>query len=336
MEIIIEQLGTTHNVLDRQKFKQSNVSIGRAYSNDLILTDEHIDESHARLYQDAEGDWWISDNGSLNGIKKYKQKKNLENERIKSGDIFIIGRNKIRVLFGDHPVPATVKIRFTEVFLLWIGRLPVLISLILGYILIKGLTVYLLSSSELQWSSVISSNLQSALLFVGLAVFVYLLSILFKRGGNFLSHLGVLILAFFVTEILGFLIELLKFNTSSSLDGLTGFLDSASGHLVLFLYLWCILYLAFHISLKRRTIICVALVGLFVAIELLNRDTFEDFFAQTVRADPSMMPPAFLIKQPSSTEQYSERAFSLFEKAAQDKRERLQEKDQQDADTETG
>lgn len=325
MEIVIEQLGTTHNVLDRQKFDDSEISIGRAYSNDLILTDEHIDEQHARLYQDDEGDWWITDNQSLNGIKQLKSKARLSNQRVNSGDIFIIGRNKIRVLFGNHPVPATVKIRFTEVFLLWIGRLPVLASLMIGYVVIKVLSIYLSTSSELQWSSVVSNNLQSAMGFVGLAVFVYLLSILFKRGGNFLSHLGVLILVFFVSELLGFSIELLKFNTSSSLDVLTGFLDSASGHFVLFLYLWCILYLAFHISLKRRTIICVVLVGVFVSIELLNRETLEDFFAETVRSDQSLMPPAFLLKQPKPSEQHFEQAFALFDKTAQDKRQRQQQ-----------
>ncbi len=324
MEIIIEQLGTTHNVLDRQKFKQSEVTIGRAYSNDLILTDEHVDEAHAHIYQDDLGEWRIEDRNSLNGVKKYKRKSRLQNQPISSGDIFTIGRNKIRVLFGNHPIPATVKIRFSEVFLLWIGRLPVLISLIIGYVLIKGLTIYSVTSSELQWSAIVSNNLQSALMFVGLAVLVYLLSILFKRGGNFLSHLGVLILAFFFSEVLGFLLELLKFNTSSQLDLLTGFLESASGHLVLFLYFWCILYLAFHIPLKRRTIICLALVTVFVGIEWLNRERLEDFFAQTIRADQSLMPPAFLLKSPPQSEQHFEQAFDLFDQAGQDKLQRQQ------------
>ncbi len=330
MEIVIEQLGTTHNVLDRQKFTGNDISIGRAYSNDLILTDEHIDEQHARLYQDIEGDWWIVDNDSLNGIKQLKSKSRLSKQRVNSGDIFIIGRNKIRVLFGNHPVAATVKIRFTEVFLLWLGRLPVLAMLVVGYILIKGLDIYLSTSTELQWSSVVSNNLQSAIVFVALAVFVYLLSILFKRGGNFLSHLGVLILVFFVSELFSFLIELLKFNTSSSLDTLTEFLDSASGHFVLFLYLWCILYLAFHISLKRRTIICVVLVGVFVGIELLNRETLQDFFAETVRSDQSLMPPAFLLKTPPSSDQHFEQAFTLFDQAAEDKRQRQETDDHSD------
>ncbi len=325
MEIIIELLGTTHNVLDRQKFKQGEIQIGRAYSNDLILTDEHVDESHARIYQDEDGVCWIEDRNSLNGIKKFKSKSRLSRQSVNSGDIFTIGRNKIRVLFGNHPVPATVKIRFSEVFLLWIGRLPVLAMLILGYVLIKGLTIYWATSTELQWSAIVSNNLQSALMFVGLAILVYLLSILFKRGGNFLSHLGVLILVFFFSEIFGFLLELLKFNTSSVLDSVTGFMESAGGHLMLFLYFWCILYLAFHIPLKRRTIICVALVGIFISIELLNRSRLEDFFAQSVRSDQSLMPPAFLLTTPQQSGQHFEQAFSLFEQAEQDKQARQRE-----------
>ncbi len=346
MEVIIEQLGTTHNVLDRQKFRLDDltadpfnealgnypkITIGRAYSNDLILTDEHIDEWHASLQLDEDGQLWIIDYGSLNGIKKLKGKTSLERQLVASGDIFVIGRNKIRILFGDHPVPATVKIRFSEVFLLWLGRLPVLAALVLGYILVKGLSIYFTTSTELNWGSIVSNNLQSSLGFVGLALLVYLLSILFKRGGNFLSHLGVLMLVYFVSVIAGFAIHLLKFNTGAGLDGLMDFLEAANGYLVLFLYLWCILYLAFHISLQRRTVISLGLVAMLVGINLLNSSAFEDFFATSVRSDESLLPPAFLLKTPENNQSHFERAFSMFEQVALEKQLRQQEKQSKSA-----
>jgi len=330
MEIVIEQLGTTHNILDRQKFKQDEIKIGRAYSNDLILTDEHVDETHARLHQDELGNWWISDNNSLNGVKKYKRKSGLDSEPINSGDIFVIGRNKIRILFGNHPVAATVKIRFSEAFVLWIGRPPVLMALIFGYLLLKGLGVYWNTNTRLEWSAIVSNNIQSALTFIGFAVFVYLLSILFKRGGNFLAHLGVLILAFFCSELLSFLLDLLKFNTSSHLDSITAFLSSFSGHFVLFLYFWCILYLAFHVPLKQRTIICCLLVGFFISLELLNRERVESFLATAVRSDQSLMPPAFLLKQPQQSEQHFAQAYELFTQVEQDRKKQQQKADAED------
>lgn len=322
MEVIIEQLGTTHNVLDRQKFKQNDISIGRAYYNDLILTDEHIDGVHANLQQDDEGGWWLIDNQSLNGVKKHKSKQRLERQRVQSGDIYLIGRNKIRVLFGSHPVPATVKIRLSEVFLLWLGRLPVLLALTFGYIIVKLLDVYSNSVNELNWNTVISNNLQSSLGFVGLALVVYLLSILFKRGGNFLSHLGVLMLVFFVSTLFDFGIELFKFNTSSRFDGLSSFLQQGCDYFVLFLYFWCILYLAFHISLQRRTIMSLALISVMVGIQWLNRDRFDDFFALSIDSDETMLPPVLLLKKPVDSIQYFDQAFDVFDDVEAEKKKR--------------
>ncbi|GAB4183280.1 MAG: hypothetical protein Tsb002_05320 [Wenzhouxiangellaceae bacterium] len=328
MEIIVEQLGTTHNVLDRQKFRQPQLTLGRAYRNDVILSDEHVDESHAVLQQDEAGDWWLSDRGSLNGIRRWRNKERASRYRVNSGDIFIIGRNKVRLLFPDHPVAATVKIRFSELFLLALGRTSVLVMLVLGFVLYQGLTAYFAADSEVNWSAVANAQLQNALLYIFLAVSVYLLSILFKRGGNFFSHLGLLLLLFFVSVGLQFLVAWLRFNTGSDADSFNDFLAGAVEYLVMFLYLMSIFYLAFHLPFKRRLITSLSLIGLMLASSLLTRWSYQEYLDQGMHYDQTLMAPALLVAQPVDENIFFDRAFATFAEADEKREQELKARDE--------
>ena len=97
MEVIVEQLGTTNNVLERQKFDQSAVTLGRALDNDIILSDEHVDAHHARLTAGDDGEIRIEDVGSVNGIRRPRHKQHVDSAEVRSGEIFLIGRSRIRM-----------------------------------------------------------------------------------------------------------------------------------------------------------------------------------------------------------------------------------------------
>ncbi|NCO19074.1 MAG: FHA domain-containing protein, partial [Gammaproteobacteria bacterium] len=89
MEVIIEQLGTTNNVLERQKLDAHRVRIGRAFSNDVILNDEHVDAVHAQLEFDGEGRLFIEDLGSVNGIRRPRHKGAVGRSEVISGEVFL-------------------------------------------------------------------------------------------------------------------------------------------------------------------------------------------------------------------------------------------------------
>lgn len=326
MAVIIEVLGTTHNVLERVKAEGQRISIGRAYHNDVILGDEHIDEEHARLLRGEDGRWRIEDLESLNGVRRLKSRRAIGQAEVESGDIFILGRNKIRVLFDDHPVARTVKLRPIETVLLWIGRPQVLLMLGLLYVTMEYLGVVLTATSEVAWGAVVSRQLYSTLGVVLVAVVVYLLSILFKRGGNFLSHLGLLVLIFVLMQLFAVLAKLILFNSGISAPVFQQLLESVSGYVVLFIYLWSILYLAFHLSLKLRTAISVAAVAVLVTLNVLQGDPLAEYRHQQVRVDPTLMPPAFLLRSPEDSATYFADAFGIFAEADEAKRRQLAER----------
>jgi len=320
MEVIIEQLGATNNVLDRRKFNANSICLGRAYDNDLILSDEHVDPHHARLTFDQEGHLWLEDLGSVNGVRRPRHKAHIDRTQVKSGEIFLIGRNRVRIYQGNHPVPPAVRIRLSEVFLLWLGKRHVAILLALLFLAAKALGIWLSTIGEFRWSQVVEHNLYEVLGFLTLAIGVYFLSVLFRRSGNFLAHLSLLILVFLVASLLNLTLDVGFFNAGDQWYRVLEWLDAASGYAILFLYLWSILYLAFHTSLLRRTLISSLIVAAVIGVNNLPEDDARRTFVnnQSFPLKPQWLPAALLWIEPQSA--------APFEKSLQTLRETLEEK----------
>jgi len=329
MEVIIEQLGTTNNVLERYKFDQHRVEFGRAFSNDVILSDEHVDPVHARLEFDDEGRLFIEDLDSVNGIRRPRHKQHVKRAEVTSGEVFLVGRSRVRIYTGTHPVPPAVKIRLTEVFLLWLGKPPVAVLMVVLFALVLTLQTWLSTIGEFRWSLVIERNVSQVMLFVVLAVAVYFLSVLFRRGGNFLAHLSLLVLVFLVTAALGAVNALAVFNVGDAWYPALEALESARGYLVLFLYLWSIFYLAFHVSLMRRTLIALAVVGVMFGLDHLPEEE-NQFFAQpqNIPLEPRMLPPGLLLREPLPPEAFGEQVEALFQEAGRARDKALEKRDE--------
>lgn len=331
MEVIVEQLGTTNNVLERQKFDQHQVWLGRAFSNDVILTDEHVNATHALLEFDEEGRLWITDRGSINGIRRPRHKAHVEREEVTSGDVFLIGRSRVRIYVGTHPVAPAVKIRASEVFLLWLGKPGVTVALVALFIAAKTLEIWLGTIGEFRWSQVIEQNFTEVMLFVGLAVGVYFLSVLFRRGGNFLAHLSLLVLVFLASSLLRFVTGVAVFNAGERWYPVLDVLDSTRGYLMLFVYLWSILYLAFHIPLLRRTLVSAGVVAVLVGINNLPEDETTRFVRQqSFPLEQQFLPPALLLREPVPAETFERHAANLFDALDEKRLEALEKRDERE------
>lgn len=315
MEVVLEVLGTTNNVLERRRFSQESVRIGRGYSCDLIVDDEHTDVEHAELTVDELGQPWLVDLNSVNGVKRAKSRNRLQREPVSSGDVFVIGRNKLRVLFQDHQLPPAVRIRPVESFLLWLGRPPVLVVLLLLYVALAFAGAYHSTSGTFKWSAFLGNNVLGALKFVGLAAGVYLLSVLFRRSGNFPSHLSVLLSVAVFSSCSGFLLKFTRFNAGDQSYGFLSILETINGHLIVFLYLWSVLYLAFNFSMLRRTVISAACVVLIVLSALVQQQAIAEFGLSKKRPPiaPEFLPPTLLIADPIGSDAYLASMAELFD-----------------------
>lgn len=338
MAVIIEQLGTTNNVLERQRFDATRVSLGRGFDNDVILTDEHVDAHHARVQVDEEGGLWLEDLDSVNGIRRPRHKQRLERTRIRSGEVFLVGRSRVRVYDSDHSVAPAVRIRLTEVFLLWLGKPQVALLLAALFVVAKVLETWFSTIGEFRWSLVAEQHVGEVLSFAALAVGVYFLSVLFRRGGNFLAHLSLLIVLFLFASLTGFGQSVAEFNAGDGSYPLLAGLAEGRGYLLLFLYFWSILYLAFHIPLVRRTWISGLVVLVWFGIDNLPDDGLQRFIdTQQFPLRQTFLPPPLLLVEPESSETFERRMQDLFSRLDEQRDDALSERDRGEpggADTE--
>ncbi|MFU8877829.1 MAG: FHA domain-containing protein, partial [Wenzhouxiangellaceae bacterium] len=328
MEVIVEQLGTTNNVLERQKFDRHTVWLGRDYGNDVLLTDEHVDAVHAKLSFDEEGRLWIEDQGSVNGIRRPRHKQRIEREQVRSGDVFLIGRSRVRVITTDHPVPPAVPMRASEVFLLWLGKPQVAAALALVFVAARLLETWLTTIGEFRWGLLVEQHLGSTLMFLALAVGVYFLSVLFRRGGNFLAHVSLLILIFLVASLVDLALMVGVFNAGDNAYPMFAVLSDSEKYIKLFIYLWSIFYLAFHVPLLRRSIISFVIVLAVLGVDRITEDERLQFMpADSYPLEPVFLPQGLLLRAPSPAADFDADVEQLFGRIDESRREAVEERD---------
>ncbi|GHG71276.1 hypothetical protein GCM10010919_22410 [Alishewanella longhuensis] len=130
MAIIIELLNSQGQSTGIHKFSQSDIRIGRSYDNDVILLDPHSCAEHAILSRDEHGQWLLRDLNSANGTL------NSQGQRVEmvpiaaQGQTFTLGKQRLRILFSDTVVAPTLPVATGWQSLSWLASLPLLITLL--------------------------------------------------------------------------------------------------------------------------------------------------------------------------------------------------------------
>ncbi len=105
--IIVEALHPTGQVVESRRVFDKVATIGRSYSNDIILDDPFVSPQHLAISNQS-GQLLLKDLSSQNGVL-LNQEKVVGNKTVKakSGDIVCIGRTRLKLLSPDHPVEPT-------------------------------------------------------------------------------------------------------------------------------------------------------------------------------------------------------------------------------------
>jgi pSer/pThr/pTyr-binding forkhead associated (FHA) protein len=115
----VETLARNGDVLQRQSVDALPIRLGRGYENEVVLDDDYVAASHARIEQDAAGRLVLRDLGSKNGLNH--RGKRLQ-EVLLSGDTVVrIGHTSIRVRASSFPVAPELEDRTLH---RWEGPLP--------------------------------------------------------------------------------------------------------------------------------------------------------------------------------------------------------------------
>jgi hypothetical protein len=103
--IFLEILDRRGRVRARVRLRDLPSSIGRAYTNDVILEDPFVSPVHCSIREGAAGDVVVEDLDSLNGLRAASGRHAVASLVLSSGDRFRVGETVLRFVEADHPVP---------------------------------------------------------------------------------------------------------------------------------------------------------------------------------------------------------------------------------------
>ncbi len=312
MALIIEVISRGHKVIERHKFDSNHIRIGRAYDNDLILSELHVCPHHAAIEIDAEHNAHLIDLNSLNGV--YDQQHNQLGDKtvIRSGDVFTLGRAHIRVLTVDHPVAAAELINSVDriarpINSVWFTGFALLMALI-----VPAWVQYYSISQEFELKLVFNQVMMVFALGIGWAGIWAFAGHIFKHDARFFAHLSVSLVYLIASSLLSVAVNIVTFNSLSGLVG--GIFNAAFSWLLLTALFWFNLYLA-TVQLARQRLlsagsVSLLVIALFVSVKLINQSTFSnkpDYIYQ-------LKPPVLRFVDGESQEDFLQDSEALFDR----------------------
>jgi len=312
-EIIIEEITRNHKLLHRHRVKQSEVSIGRGYQNDIILTDPHICPAHLSLNY-SQGAWHLKDNDTVNGtlLENPKGKhRHAHQQEVRDGDIIILGKSQLRILFNDHQVPETIALSPFE-SLIDIVRNPIAVFISIAlFLLIAGHISYLNQLTETNVSQLFVSAFSLSLLFALWPAGVALVSHLTKHDPRIFAQFGISFSFFVLMWLSERLEKIIAFNSAS--DSNLGLVFSLLPVGLAFCLFWLNSYIGFHVSARRRVVVAASITVLLFGGSYLLQYSKKPEFSPHPQYNATIMSPGFLIYPSNNVDTFLEQSNKLFE-----------------------
>jgi hypothetical protein len=317
-EIIIEEITRNHKLLHRHRLKKSEVSIGRNYQNDIILTDPHICPQHLSI-SFAQGTWRLNDNNSINGTvleNNNTEKQDAHQQVINDGDVIILGKSQLRILFKNHRVADTIAFSPFESLIDFIRSPIAVFTSIALFMLIAANITYLNQPTEANISQLFVGAFSKSLLFALWPAGVALVSHLTKHDPRILAQLGISFTFFILMWLSDLLEEIIAFNSAS--NSLIGILITLLTIGLAFSLFWLNSYIGFHVSAKRRVAVAFSITALLFGGSYLLQYSQKPEFNPHPRYNATIMAPSYLIAPSNNVETFIERSNALFEQASKD------------------
>jgi hypothetical protein len=311
MAIVIETLSKDGKVLKQYSIDKPQVSIGRAYDNDICIDDPYVSPHHLVFaLGENQKSLRIIDLGSLNGVKVNGSRQHGSDVSYK--DTITLGRTRIRVFTPNQQVEPTIILSELEENMAWLGMKRVcfmLLSLIFGLITLKYINN---NPAQFEASLLVEAFIKYVMVVSIWPLAFVLLSKLAKKDPHTISQFSLLWLFLIALEILNYCQLFLQFNVASVTS--ISWLGLITKGVLFFILFWFSSFLAFHQSKRARNLIVstgTALVSLYVVFPLV-------FNANDFNPNPSyktvLMAPVFRVATTTNTLEYVQRSEKLIDK----------------------
>lgn len=205
----IEILDGKGNVIGRNAVESFPIGIGRAYTNQVIVSDPYVCPMHLTVAPDEQGRLIARDLDSVNGLCDGSEGNRVATLEIHSGTQFRIGHTLLRYCSVDHPLAPTAVDRIEKISRLASPYAAVAAG---AFVLVILCVESFLSSVErVKAINIISEPLPIIATMLGWAGLWSLASRIIVSHFYFAPHLTIAAAALVATTVLGVLSEWLEF-----------------------------------------------------------------------------------------------------------------------------
>lgn len=321
MAIVLEILNRNGRVQSTSRFDQQTLTLGRDYSNDLILRDPHVGPQHARLsFNEQQNHWQIENLSVVNPARLGSGVELVEPQPVASGELIVLGQTKVRLMLPQHPVAATKPLVASSKLLDYLSMPPVALLLLSALLLLTLLDIYLEQVSLFQWQELLLQSLLILLIPIFWALFWSLIGRLFAHDSRFAFHLSLGTLMLLVFHLFELVLEYgrFMFNLDSLMDWVALVFDAALTIGVLVLALT----VATQLQQKRRWLVAAGLTFSLIGVSLLYEFSEGDGY-QSHGDGYLLKPPFAMVQRPVPSDQFlaeMDELFTELDQAAEEQR----------------
>lgn len=271
-----------------QVFDEGLVRVGRGFANDVILSDPYVAAEHV-IIKNEEGGWQVEDLGSQNGIFDPKQKRVVRKTFLTSGEEFIIGKTRFKILSMDQPVAYEKRLIQKSRFIKYLNMPLIKWGMIVGMVLLYAVEAYFASERDLSFGKLISSG-------IGIFVPTLLWAGLFAFIGAIIKHKARFFLQLALSSL--FMILLIPAGNIASYLGFAA--SQGIVEIGLFIIFLCVLFayflvrnlaLATHIATRKLIVASIVITILILSVGGLLTFAFKDEFSSRPNYYATLKPP---------------------------------------------
>jgi len=192
--VFAEVLDRRGSIRERVRVDSFPVTVGRSYTNALVIEDRFVSEEHLRLSLDSDGSIIVEDLNTLNGTRLSRSGESVGRHRVPAGSevVLRIGETILRLRGDDFSVgPATSSRAGFGSFDRYIGKtMMALLVFVIGF----GLNVLGFAqeiSKKVIWSDLTGMALLLLIAFALWTGFWSFLNRLVVHASRFVTHLGI-------------------------------------------------------------------------------------------------------------------------------------------------
>jgi hypothetical protein len=279
--VFVELLDRRGNVRERVKVDSFPATVGRGYTNAVIVDDRLVDVEHLRLSLDNEGGIIVEDLNTASGARLSKSRDRVEQHRVPAGGeaVLRIGQTVLRLRGDDFVVgPVAPSRTFFGSFGRYIES-----SVIAFLAFVAGFSLYVLVfaqeiTKKVIWSDLTGRALVLLIIFGFWTGFWSFLSRLVVHSFRFMTHLGISSIASIVFLVFFTAEEYFEFLSSAPVvAGVVGYVGFA---VIFSLLLYGHLSVMSELSHRKRmfssVLISAGIVSIVLLMSYLERREFSN------------------------------------------------------------